>query len=57
MICVSSGADGRLIGAVLIGDVTDALWYLELMRTRQPTARIRADMMFGRSLAMRLEAA
>ena len=48
---------GRLAGAVLIGDVTDALWYLELIRTRQPTARIRADMMFGRSLAMRLEAA
>ena len=50
-------ADGRLTGAVLIGDVADALWYLELIRTRQPTARIRADMMFGRSLAMRLEAA
>lgn len=50
-------ADGRLTGAVLIGDVTEALWYLELIRTRQPTARIRADMMFGRSLAMRLEAA
>jgi nitrite reductase (NADH) large subunit len=50
-------ADGRLTGAVLIGDVTDALWYLELIRTRQPTARIRADMMFGRSLAIRSEAA
>ena len=44
-------ADGRLTGAVLIGDVGDALWYLELIRTRQPTQRIRADMMFGRSLA------
>jgi NAD(P)H-nitrite reductase large subunit len=50
-------ADGRLTGAVLIGDVGDALWYLELIRTRQPTARIRADMMFGRSLAIRSEAA
>ena len=50
-------ADGRLTGAVLIGDVTDALWYLELIRTRQSTARIRADMMFGRSLAIRSEAA
>ena len=50
-------ADGRLTGAVLIGDVSDALWYLELIRTRQPTARIRADMMFGRSLAIRSEAA
>jgi nitrite reductase (NADH) large subunit len=50
-------ADGRLTGAVLIGDVSDALWYLELIRNRQPTARIRADMMFGRSLATRSEAA
>ncbi len=48
---------GRLTGAVLIGDVADALWYLELIRTRQPTQRIRADMMFGRSLAIRSEAA
>jgi nitrite reductase (NADH) large subunit len=48
---------GRLTGAVLIGDVADALWYLELIRTRQPTQRIRADMMFGRSLAMQTEAA
>ena len=48
---------GRLTGAVLIGDVGDALWYLELIRTRQPTQRIRADMMFGRSLAIRSEAA
>ena len=30
-------ADGRLTGAVLIGDVGDALWYLELIRDRQPT--------------------
>jgi len=50
-------SDGRLTGAVLIGDVADALWYLELIRNRQPTARIRADMMFGRSLAIRSEAA
>jgi len=50
-------ADGRLTGAVLIGDVGDALWYLDLIRNRQPTARIRADMMFGRSLAIRSEAA
>ena len=50
-------SDGRLTGAVLIGDVGDALWYLELIRNRQPTARIRADMMFGRSLAIRSEAA
>src|SRR6202158_4620083 len=50
-------SDGRLTGAVLIGDVSDALWYLELIRTRQPIARIRNRMMFGRSLALPSEAA
>jgi nitrite reductase (NADH) large subunit len=50
-------ADGRLTGAVLVGDVGDALWYLELIRDRQPIARIRPDMMFGRSLAIPSEAA
>jgi nitrite reductase (NADH) large subunit len=50
-------AEGRLTGAVLIGDVGDALWYLELIRTRKPIASIRSDMMFGRSLVARSEAA
>ena len=44
-------SDGRLTGAVLVGDVGDALWYLELIRGREPVAAIRKDMMFGRSLA------
>jgi nitrite reductase (NADH) large subunit len=44
-------AEGRLTGAVLIGDVGDALWYLELIRSRKAVAPIRADMIFGRSLA------
>src|SRR6202043_1411448 len=48
---------GRLTGAVLVGDVADALWYLELIRNRDPIARIRSDMMFGRSLAIPSEAA
>jgi nitrite reductase (NADH) large subunit len=50
-------SEGRLAGAVLVGDVGDALWYLELIRNREPIARIRADMMFGRSLALAAEAA
>lgn len=50
-------SDGRLTGAVLVGDVADALWYLELIRDRKPVAGIRADMMFGRSLALASEAA
>src|SRR5450432_2780103 len=31
-------ADGRLTGAVLVGDVGAALWYLELIRGREPLA-------------------
>jgi nitrite reductase (NADH) large subunit len=50
-------ADGRLTGAVLVGDITDALWYLELIRNREPIAAIRSDMMFGRSLVIRAKAA
>jgi len=50
-------SDGRLTGAVLVGDVGDALWYLELIRGREPIAAIRHRMMFGRSLAVRPEAA
>ena len=48
---------GRLTGAVLVGDVGDALWYLELIRGREPIAAIRHRMMFGRTLAVRSEAA
>ncbi|PSO32325.1 assimilatory nitrite reductase large subunit [Bradyrhizobium sp. MOS002] len=44
-------AEGRLTGALLIGDTVDALWYLELIRNREKVAAIRADMMFGRALA------
>jgi nitrite reductase (NADH) large subunit len=43
--------DGRLCGAVLVGDTADALWYLELIRKQQPIAGIRNRMMFGRALA------
>jgi nitrite reductase (NADH) large subunit len=50
-------ANGRLTGAVLVGETQDALWYLELIRSQAPIARIRSDMMFGRSLAIRSEAA
>lgn len=44
-------ADGRLKGAVLVGDTQDALWYLELIRTTASIEAIRGDMMFGRALA------
>lgn len=44
-------ADGRLTGAVLVGDTQDALWYLELIRTTASIETIRGDMMFGRAVA------
>jgi nitrite reductase (NADH) large subunit len=50
-------ADGKLTGAVLIGDTADALWYLEMIRGRKGIAGIRRDMMFGRSLALAPKAA
>lgn len=50
-------ADGRLTGAVLIGDTVDALWYLELIRNRDKVAAIRTDMMFGRALVRPSKAA
>jgi nitrite reductase (NADH) large subunit len=50
-------SDGRLIGAVLVGDVGDALWYLELIRSGESIAGIRNRMMFGRLVALPSEAA
>jgi nitrite reductase (NADH) large subunit len=50
-------SEGRLVGAVLVGDTSDALWYLELIRGRESIARIRRDMMFGRPPVIRQQAA
>jgi nitrite reductase (NADH) large subunit len=44
--------DGRLTGTVLVGDTTDALWYLEMIRNREKIASVRKDMMFGRPAAL-----
>jgi nitrite reductase (NADH) large subunit len=49
-------ADGRLTGAVLVGETTDALWYLDLIRQAAPIGSMRGDLMFGRALAMRGQA-
>jgi nitrite reductase (NADH) large subunit len=46
-------ADGRLTGAILIGDTQDALWYMELIRARTSIRAFRSDLMFGRALAER----
>ncbi len=50
-------SDGRLTGAVLVGDTADALWYLDLIRSGGPVAAIRKDMIFGRALAIPPKAA
>ena len=50
-------ADGRLTGAVLVGETGDALWYLQMIRGREPIAAIRSEMMFGRALALPSKAA
>jgi nitrite reductase (NADH) large subunit len=39
--------NGCLTGAVLVGDVGDALWYLELIRAQTDVAAFRGDLMFG----------
>ncbi len=49
-------ADGRLIGAVLFGDIADGPWYLELIRSASSIERLRDDLIFGRTLAMRAAA-
>jgi nitrite reductase (NADH) large subunit len=49
-------AQGRLVGAVLFGDTADGLWYLDLIRTGLPVARLRDDLVFGRALATRTAA-
>ena len=46
-------ADGKLTGAVLVGDTADALWYLELIRGGASIAPMRSDIMFGKALTLR----
>jgi nitrite reductase (NADH) large subunit len=46
-------ADGRLVGTVLFGDTSDALWYLDLIRTGASIESFREDLVFGRVLAER----
>jgi nitrite reductase (NADH) large subunit len=46
-------AGDRLAGAVLCGDTTDGLWYLELIRSGESIETFRDDLMFGRALVLR----
>jgi nitrite reductase (NADH) large subunit len=42
---------GRLVGAVLIGDTQDALWYSDLIRAGAPLGALRSELAFGRAYA------
>src|SRR5215207_4098066 len=48
--------DERLAGALLIGDVAEGPWYLDLIRSGAPVGRFRHQLMFGRAFAERLAA-
>lgn len=43
--------DGRLIGAVLYGDTSEALWYRQLIGQRAPISSIRGALAFGKAYA------
>jgi nitrite reductase (NADH) large subunit len=43
--------DGRLVGAVLYGDVRDGPWYLQLMQAGDDVSALRDRLVFGKALA------
>jgi nitrite reductase (NADH) large subunit len=43
--------DGRLVGAVLYGDVADGQWYLQLMQAKDDVSALRERLVFGRAFA------
>ncbi len=46
-------ANDRLVGAVLVGDTRDALWYVELMRSGADVSSLRDGMIFGKAIVER----
>jgi nitrite reductase (NADH) large subunit len=43
--------DGKLVGAVLYGDIADGPWYLQLMRANEDVSGLRERLVFGRAIA------
>jgi len=43
--------DGKMVGAVLYGDVADGSWYLQLMRDKTDVSALRDRIIFGRAFA------
>ena len=48
--------DDRLVGALLVGDVADGPWYLDLIRSGEDVTAFRHDLMFGRRAAAAADA-
>ncbi len=44
--------DGKVAGAVLYGDTSDGLWYLDLIKTGANIDDMRDDLIFGRAVAV-----
>ncbi|MFC3690887.1 NAD(P)/FAD-dependent oxidoreductase [Chenggangzhangella methanolivorans] len=44
--------EDRLVGAILVGEASDALWYLDLIAKGEALGAMRDDLAFGRSFAM-----
>jgi nitrite reductase (NADH) large subunit len=44
--------DGRLVGAILYGEIADGPWFVELIESRHDIAPLRDRLIFGRALAM-----
>lgn len=47
--------DGRLVGAVLVGDKRGGTWYSELIHDKRDIAGLRQGLMFGREVAEALQ--
>jgi nitrite reductase (NADH) large subunit len=43
--------DGKLVGAVLYGEVSDGQWYLQLMQGKEDVSILRERLVFGRAFA------
>ncbi|MBI3150201.1 MAG: NAD(P)/FAD-dependent oxidoreductase [Betaproteobacteria bacterium] len=41
--------DGKLVGAVLVGDTVDSSWYFQLLKDGKPVSEYRERLMFGQS--------
>ena len=43
--------DGRLVGAILFGEIADGPWFVELIESKRDISAFRDSLLFGRTLA------